>query len=269
MLPLSQSINSSLQNDSFDEKKARGYANGSHCEVEISKMDNWDARHIYDRGIKLLHFMEERWKFKFESIEQMDELLHIGFANDGREIPEAITEDTTPDLTNEEDDERTKTLIAIIMKWADGKESTGAIHVDKDKCDVTYCRFTTDTLTSILPDASEAKSGWNTKNHYFCEVVNKQRTRVKTGNKGNIITLQVALSGKHIPDDLKAICERIDKHFPSKPHHDNWYWRIPFSTERAVIPFDMKEDGIFDVLDTQYEQFQTFEKQLVDIIGRE
>lgn len=37
MLPLSQSINSGLQNDSFDEKKARGYANGCHCEVEISK----------------------------------------------------------------------------------------------------------------------------------------------------------------------------------------------------------------------------------------
>lgn len=269
MLPLSQSINSSLQNDSFDEKKARGYANGSHCEIEISKMDNWDARHIYNRGIKLLHFMEDRWEFKFESIEQMDELLHIGFVNDGREIPEAIPEDATPDITNEEDDERTNALMAIIMKWANGKECTGAIHVDKDKCDVTYCRFTTDALTSILPDASETKSGWNTKNHYFCEVVNKQRTRVKTGNKGNIITLQVALSGKHIPDDLKAICERIDKHFPSKPHYDNWYWRIPFSTERAVIPFDMKEDGIFDILDTQYEQFQTFEKQLVEIIGRE
>ena len=30
LLPLSQSINSSLQNDSFDDKKARGYVNGTH-----------------------------------------------------------------------------------------------------------------------------------------------------------------------------------------------------------------------------------------------
>lgn len=91
LLPLSQSINSRLQNDSFDEKKSRGYANGSHCEVEISKMDQWDAQHIYDRGIHLLKFMEERWEFKFESLSQMEELLHIEFVNDGRDIPDEIT----------------------------------------------------------------------------------------------------------------------------------------------------------------------------------
>ena len=66
MLPLSQSINSKLQNDSFDDKKARGYSNGCHCEIEISKEDSWDAKHIYDRGMKLLSFMETRWDFKFE-----------------------------------------------------------------------------------------------------------------------------------------------------------------------------------------------------------
>lgn len=92
LLPLSQSINSKLQNDGFDEKKARGYENGCHCEVEISKEPAWDAQHIYNRGIKLLQFMEFRWNFKFESIEQMDELLHIGFVKDGRDVPPEITE---------------------------------------------------------------------------------------------------------------------------------------------------------------------------------
>lgn len=104
LLPLSQSINSSLQNDGFNEKKSRGYANGSHCEVEISKESQWDAKHIYDRGIHLLKFMEERWNFKFESLSQMDELLHVEFVNDGRNIPDEITLDTdtaisTPDTT--------------------------------------------------------------------------------------------------------------------------------------------------------------------------
>ena len=43
LLPLSQSVNSSLQNDSFEDKKTsktsgrRGYENGSHSEIEISK----------------------------------------------------------------------------------------------------------------------------------------------------------------------------------------------------------------------------------------
>ena len=98
LLPLSQSINSKLQNDSFDEKKARGYENGCHCEVEISKESLWDAQHIYDRGIKLLKFMESRWGFSFENVDQMDELLHIAFVKDGRSIstdPTKITEDNT------------------------------------------------------------------------------------------------------------------------------------------------------------------------------
>ncbi len=90
LLPLSQSINSSLQNDPFSEKKERGYVNGSHSEIEVSKETDWDADHIYDRGMKLLRFMEKRWDFQFESEDQMDELLHIAFVNDGREIPPEI-----------------------------------------------------------------------------------------------------------------------------------------------------------------------------------
>lgn len=93
MLPLSQSINSRLQNDSFEEKKNRGYYNGSHSEIEVSKEADWDANKIYERGIKLLHFMEERWNFKFASQEQMEELLHISFVNDGRDIPPELIEE--------------------------------------------------------------------------------------------------------------------------------------------------------------------------------
>lgn len=94
LLPLSQSINSSLQNDSFDDKKARGYSNGSHSEIEVSKEDEWTAEKIYERGMKLLEFMEKRWEFKFDSDQQKEELLHIGFIKDGREIPEEITEES-------------------------------------------------------------------------------------------------------------------------------------------------------------------------------
>ncbi len=53
---------------------------------------------------------------RFRVPEKMDELLHIGFVNDGREIPEAITEDASPDLTNEEDDERTRRM-GFLMFW--------------------------------------------------------------------------------------------------------------------------------------------------------
>lgn len=91
LLPLSQSINSSLQNDSFQEKKKsspnrRGYENGSHSEIEVSKEKNWTGRKIYSRSRRLLQFMEQRWEFKFTK-EQMDRLTYVKFVMDGRKVP--------------------------------------------------------------------------------------------------------------------------------------------------------------------------------------
>lgn len=269
MLPLSQSINSSLQNDGFDDKKARGYANGCHCEVEVSKEQKWDAQHIYDRGIRLLHFMESRWGFRFESEDQMDELLHIGFVKEKRDIPPELTEESESTSTDEADAARTEIVASTIMKWAKAKEKAGELHINLEKCTTTYCRFTTDAMSSLLPDAVEARSGWKTKNHYFYEVVNDIRTRVKTGNKGNIISLQLALSGKSIPDDLREICERINEFYPSKRQYKNWYWRIPFSAGKTVIPYEMGEEDILTLLDSQFEKLMSFEKDLLQLMDRE
>ncbi|MCG7337159.1 DUF4268 domain-containing protein [Sporosarcina sp. ACRSM] len=95
LLPLSQSVNSALQNDSFEDKKVsktngrRGYEDGSHSELEVSHEADWDAQRILERGIKMLKFLEKRWNIHFTDEEQMIELLHIPFVNDGREeIPE-------------------------------------------------------------------------------------------------------------------------------------------------------------------------------------
>lgn len=104
LLPLSQSINSSLQNDSFDDKKTskysgrRGYQNGSHSEIEVSKEADWSADRIYQRSKALLGFMENRWQFSFTS-EQIDELIYVTFAIDGREIPNPIDETTNDAAT--------------------------------------------------------------------------------------------------------------------------------------------------------------------------
>ena len=269
MLPLSQSINSSLQNDSFDDKKVRGYANGCHCEVEISKEQTWDAQHIYDRGIKLLRFMEARWDFKFESIDQMDELLHIGFVKDGREMPEEITEEITEVVSEEADDKRTHDVATVILEWAKTKEDAGEIHIDLDKCSNTYCRFRTDAMTALLPDALEAKSGWNTKNHYYYEVVNTKRTHAKTGPKGNIVGMQLAISGKNIPANLKEICERINMIYPSKRQYENWQWRVHFSAERFAVPNNMDKEEIVKHLDAQFVVIMGYEKKLIQAISKE
>lgn len=90
LLPLSASINSSLQNDNFQSKKEtkvnsdgiiirNGYSNGSYSEQEIAHKPDWNAEEIKNRGLKLLHFMEQRWNMKLGSEKDKMDLLHISF----------------------------------------------------------------------------------------------------------------------------------------------------------------------------------------------
>lgn len=108
LLPLSQSINSSFQNDPFykkkssDSRKNRGYENGSLSEREVSKYDEWNPKTILDRGLKLLNFFEKHWNvsfyqrsitdtdqsYKINRIKTMTDLLSLSFVNDGRVLPD-------------------------------------------------------------------------------------------------------------------------------------------------------------------------------------
>lgn len=89
LLPLSQSINSSLQNDSFQDKKdpgkpgRRGYVDGSHSEIEVSKSEDWSAANILSRGLKLLTFLENRWQIPLGD-DQKISLLNLGFVYEER-----------------------------------------------------------------------------------------------------------------------------------------------------------------------------------------
>jgi len=90
LLLLSQAINSSLQNDNFDEKKSpkhdkrgkkirNGYSDGSHSEIEVSAYEDWGPDEIRERGIKILEFMEDRWGFKFRNNEDKEKILFLNF----------------------------------------------------------------------------------------------------------------------------------------------------------------------------------------------
>ena len=112
LLPLSQSVNSALQNDEFEQKKhpnekrAHGYSNGSNSEIEVSKHSHWTPDSILERGLHLLSFMEKRWNFNFEEQIKYD-LLGLGFMKAKREsIPELPEEDFSyrdEIVTNEKD----------------------------------------------------------------------------------------------------------------------------------------------------------------------
>ena len=43
-----------------------GYFNGSYSEIEISKNESWTALDIYERGKRMLEFIEKRWDINFE-----------------------------------------------------------------------------------------------------------------------------------------------------------------------------------------------------------
>ena len=88
LLLLSMSINSALQNDSFEEKKhvrldprgnktRNGYSDGSHSEIEVSSNSSWGPTQIESRGIHLLKFMETRWDFRFKNDEEREKLLFL------------------------------------------------------------------------------------------------------------------------------------------------------------------------------------------------
>jgi len=104
LLPLSSSINSSLQNDCFDDKKKvkvddkgnvirSGYANGSYSEQEVSSEVYWTTEEIKNRGLKLLSFMESRWLINLGTEENKKDLLHLL-------VTEQITEEEIQKLTN-------------------------------------------------------------------------------------------------------------------------------------------------------------------------
>lgn len=88
LLLLSMSINASLQNDAFAEKRnpkfnemgvkvRNGYSDGSHSEIEVAAYRNWGPEQIQLRGQRLLKFMERRWEFSLRDVDR-EKLLFLG-----------------------------------------------------------------------------------------------------------------------------------------------------------------------------------------------
>ncbi|MBQ6782426.1 MAG: DUF262 domain-containing protein [Acholeplasmatales bacterium] len=146
LLALSQSVNSALQNDEFEDKKnpktgkRRGYANGSHSEVEVSHYKDWNPECIKERGLKLLAFLEQRWSVKFDEDSKL-KVLGIEFMSETREsIPELNPEDiySVPELENSS--QPLRDIIALKIKdILDVKEKEGQIYnIMSSNC---YIRF--------------------------------------------------------------------------------------------------------------------------------
>ncbi len=87
LLPLSRPRNSSFSNKCFLEKISNGtntvgYRYGSYSEIEVTHYQDWTAKEILERGIKLLKFMEERWNFPIGGNQEKIDFLNLGFVVD-------------------------------------------------------------------------------------------------------------------------------------------------------------------------------------------
>lgn len=106
LIPLSLDINRKLQDDNFEEKKAR-YKIGSYSEMEVSNYVNennisiWDDNAILLRGMGLVSFLENRWEVKFKNDEDRKKFLGLDF------------------LITEED--KNKNVIEVIAKVEENK----------------------------------------------------------------------------------------------------------------------------------------------------
>jgi uncharacterized protein with ParB-like and HNH nuclease domain len=93
LLLLSVPKNSALQNKCFDLKKRfaaannpnefKGYFNGSHSEIEVNAYREWTAKEILERGIRVLHFLEQRWEVRLGNFERKKKLLFLDFLQIG------------------------------------------------------------------------------------------------------------------------------------------------------------------------------------------
>ncbi len=66
---VSETKNGRLGNKPFPEKKNGnqnlvGYRYGTYAEIELTEFDDWGAEEIKKRGLKLVYFLQDRWKYK-------------------------------------------------------------------------------------------------------------------------------------------------------------------------------------------------------------
>lgn len=157
----------------------------------------------------------------------------------------------------EEDDAsiRLTDIAGILREWTVDRSG---VNENLAKCNRTYTRFTTDGMTEILPDLPDAPSGWKTENHYFYEILNRT---------GKSIYIQLAISGKNITDDFRAICDWINEFYPAKMGKEDWQWRTPFRTKTITFGEELSKEEIFAGLDECLVEIQQFEAELKEKLG--
>ena len=108
-------------------------------------------------------------------------------------------------------------------------------------------------IAEILPDIPNAPSGWNTDNHYFYEIINRN---------GKDIIIQLCLSSRNASAEFLSIADRINEIVSMKQAKKDWQWLKIFKTTKIQVPDDLNESEIFSRLDNALLEVQKFEEDL-------
>ena len=222
LLPLSMSVNSSLQNDSFKDKKQNryGYDRGSYSEGEVAILDDWTPEEIYKRGVRLLEFFEKRWELKFPNEKYKTSLLGIEFIFDGRpDVPEVNEIDYTS-RDNYFKNEKNEKKVSAYLK-------------DKDMYMVEYYFKIYDALKEKIPGLYETA----TKNYIALKC-----------NESSKIIAEI-----HIQSSKRKICiitkePKTDIYKTGEKLSNNYLWSLDYRIYlKENENFDMVINGLFEV----------------------
>lgn len=223
---IEEALGAKLSWDRADEYKL-SWITFSLEAVSITNKEDWD---------KMSAFLGE-WSDKFRKV--IVPYLVDEFSQDSSELrsPEEVA--------------RLQDIAEILREWT---VKTGTVIDNVDKCNRTCTRFMTEKMSSILPDIPNAPSGWNTDNHYFYEIVNRN---------GNDIRIQLSLSSRNASENFMTMANRINDVVSTKQAKENWQWWIIFKTSKIQIPGDLNKEAIFAGLDNALEEIKTFEDDLL------
>lgn len=141
----------------------------------------------------------------------------------------------------------------LAKEWANSRSNAGRISYDIARCNRTYTRFRTAVMDGLFSNVPGTKSGWNTENHYFYEIVNR------TGKSAYI---QLAFSSKEMPEDQRETCDRINAFYPTKFDKEDWQWRTPFRTQNVEFGDLNDKEAVFALLDSLLLEVEEFEMEL-------
>ncbi len=123
-----------------------------------------------------------------------------------------------------------------------------------EKSNRRYIRFMTKRMSDYFPNIEGSKSGWNSENHYFYEILNPN---------GNNLRAKFVISGYDLNDELRNKARKINEFADEKKKNEDWLWWTVYSTEGFKLPDDLNKEEVFGVLDNLCERIFFKENELL------